>query len=380
MNFMPNSYDVIVLGLGVMGAGAAYHLARAGHRVLAIEQFALDHQMGSSYGESRIIRYMYDHPLYVKLADHAFRQWRELESESGNVLMVSTGGLDFGPADSAPLRLTRQVAIATGTPHEWLTPAETMQRFPQFHLRDDMMAIFQADSAVLRASDCVIALAECARQHGATLLTETPIHDIQVTPSGVTVAAQGATYTADRIVIAAGPWAKRVLSMLDLDLPLQPWRQQQVFIRPPHPEDYAPERFPIFICHEAPIFYGLPDMGGTGLKMAVHKLADPVDPDTCNRAVDESEIRRVQDFARATFPSAGDAVGGTRVCLYTMTPDEHFIVDRHPAFPHVVFAAGFSGHGFKFGPLIGRILADLATAGTTRYPIDLFSVRRFLAG
>ncbi|HVO42397.1 MAG TPA: N-methyl-L-tryptophan oxidase, partial [Aggregatilineales bacterium] len=364
-----NHYDVIVIGLGVMGSAAAYHLARDGRRVLAIEQFELDHKLGSSYGESRIIRYTYDHPVYTALAHHAFRLWRDLEAEAGRQVMFRTGGLDIGAADARTLVKTHEVATASGIAHEWLTAAEARRRFPQFALPDDMMVIYQPDAAYLNASDCVLTLAERARRHGATLLTNAPVQHIDVSYRAVSVRTADALYHADRLIITAGPWAQRVMKMLDLWLPLEVWRQQLVFIRPPNAEAYSPERFPVFIYHDRPWFYGLPSVGGTGLKVAIHGLNDVVDPDQCKRTTDAIEVERVQSFVRRMLPGAGDVVAETRVCLYTMTPDEHFIIDCHPAYPHVVFGAGFSGHGFKFGTLIGRILADLAQEGATSYPI-----------
>jgi len=377
----PNHYDVIVLGLGVMGTAAAYHLAKDGQRVLALEQFELDHRLGSSYGESRIIRYAYDHPAYVQMAKATFPMWRALEQESGRQLMVQTGGLDFGLPDFPSLVETRKNLLAAGIAYEWLTPGEVAKRFPQFRLNDDMMAGYQPDAGYLAASDCVITQANMAQRHGATLLTKTPVVRVEVLTDSARVHTADAQYEAGRLVVTAGPWSARVLAQTDLNLPLQPTREELVFLDPVDSKDAAlfePTQFPVFIYHRHPWYYGLPNAGGSGLKVAIHGRHEPVDPDNMKRAPDEAYMEHIQEFVRQVIPRGAGKIREGRICLYTMTPDEHFVIDQHPAYPHVVIGAGFSGHGFKFGILIGRILADLAERGATSHDIALFNVKRLL--
>jgi monomeric sarcosine oxidase len=376
---MANQYDVIVLGLGVMGSAASYHLAGDGQRVLALEQFELDHRMGSSYGESRIIRYAYDHPAYVEMAKHTFPMWRALEEASGRQLMVQTGGLDFGLDDSHSLLITRDYLRAAGVQFDWLTPAEVSKRLPQFRLSEGMHGMYQPDAGYLAASKCVVTMAELAQKCGATVLTNTPVQRVEVRNDSVRVTTADAHYEAGRLVITAGPWAGRMLDMLDLKLPLQPTREELVFFEPLDRALFLPDRFPIFIYHDVPWKYGLPNVDGTGLKVAVHGRHEPTDPDHTKRTADDDYIELVRSFVRQFIPQGDGPVNEGRVCLYTVTPDEHFIIDRHPAYPHVVFGAGFSGHGFKFGILVGRILADLAVKGKTPHDISLFSAKRFLA-
>src|SRR5579859_3517246 len=198
-----NHFDVIVLGLGVMGSAAAYHLARDGRRVLAIEQFELDHRLGSSYGESRIIRYAYDHPAYVELAGAAFPMWRELEDQSGERLLFRTGGIDFGPADEPSLLTTRDNLAAAGIFHEWLGPDEAMQRFPQFHFDEAAAVLYQPDAGYLAASACVKTQAKMARSYGATLLTQMPVVRVEALPDSVVVHTANDTYEAELLVVAA---------------------------------------------------------------------------------------------------------------------------------------------------------------------------------
>src|SRR5215467_5162129 len=311
-----NRYDVIVLGLGVMGSATAYQLAKDGLRVLALEQFQLDHRMGSSYGESRIIRYAYDHPVYIDMVKKAFSMWRELEAEAGQQVMFRTGGLDFGKPDAPTLTVTRNNLKQAGIAHEWLSAAAVHARFPQFQLEEDMYAVYQADAAYLQASLCVITLAEMARNNGATLLTGVPVTGIEVLTDSVRVRTADAQYEAAKLVITAGPWAARVLAMLDLQLPLQPTREQIVFFQPLEPDLFTPERCPVFISHSQPWHYGLPNVDGNGLKAAIHCNDESTDPDTCKRTADEDYIERIQNFVARYLPKANGRVNDSRVCLY----------------------------------------------------------------
>lgn len=371
-------YDVIVLGSGVMGSAAAYHLARDGQRVLVLEQFAIDHQNGSSIDASRIFRYAYDHPAYVGLARAAYPMWRALEDEAGVRLMQYTGALDFGKAAAPTLQAFKVTLAATGVPHDWLTPAEVRQRFPQFRLDDDMMALYHADAGYLAAEACVLELADRAQKHGATFQTNTRVEGVQAGADSVTLRAGAATFSAARLVITAGSWTPQILSQLDLTLPLLPTRQQVLYFETQDIRQFEPEHFPVFIGHGSPWYYGLPSVNGSGLKTAIHNTENGVHPDTMQRTIDPEHIEVVRAFLRRHVPLADGPLRSSRTCLYTMTPDEHFIVDHHPHYAHIVIGAGFSGHGFKFGILMGRILADLALDGTTAHDISLFSVGRFL--
>jgi monomeric sarcosine oxidase len=376
---MSRSYDVIVIGLGVMGSAAAYHLAKAEQRVLALEQFELDHRMGSSHGESRIIRYAYTHPLYVQMARESFALWRALEQASGKRLMVRVGGFDFGQPDALTLQQTRQTLEAADIPFEWLDAQEAMRRFPQFSLAPSMFALYQHDAAYLSASACVLAQAELAHVLGAQLLAETPVRRIEPLRDSVRVHTADRVYEAGKLILTGGAWMGKLLSALDLHLPLQPTREQIVFFEPCDQALYLPDRCPVFIFHSPTWFYGLPNVDGSGVKIGIHGNNDPCDPDQVDRTPDAAYVERVQAWTRQYAPLAAGAVREARVCLYTMTPDEHFILDAHPAYPHIVFGAGFSGHGFKFGNLIGKLLADMALGNPIAYDLSVFSMARFSA-
>lgn len=372
------TYDVIVLGLGVMGSATLYHLAQTGQRVLGLEQFEPDHEMGSSIDVSRIFRYAYDHPAYVTLARAAYPMWRALEEEAGVSLMHYTGQVDFGPQTSDTFQAFRDTLVATGIAHDWLTPTELAQRFPQFQLSEDMMAIYHAEAGYLAAATCVLTLIQQAQQHGAHIQTGAHVQQIDIEGDSVVVRTADQTYSAARLVVTAGSWTGKVLGQLDLTLPLRPTRQQVIFFQTQDLSLFGPDRFPVYIAHGDPWYYGLPSVNNGGLKTAIHNLRDDVvDPDTMNRSVDPAHVEVVRGFLRRCLPLADSAPASTRTCLYTVTPDDHFILDHHPAYPQVVIGAGFSGHGFKFGILIGQILADLALKGATAHDIALFRLQRF---
>lgn len=381
---MGKQYDAIVIGLGVVGSTAAWHLARSGQRVLALEQFELDHQNGSSYGSSRLIRYAYDHPAYIPLAQSSYPLWRELEADSGELLLHIVGGLDFGPADEDTLLTTRDTLRDTGMPYEWLTPAEVSARFPQFRLDDHMMGLYQPDGGALAASLCVNSAARMALRHGATLQTGARVTAIEAHSDSVTVRTDDESFSAARLVVSAGSWAGPLLRTIGLDLPLQPTREQLFFFDTQDPDAFLPGRMPVFREHGSRHtgdtllhFYGIPNIDGRGFKTGIHSNGEPTDPDNTLRTVDDSVCQLVRSFLRRHIPLADSPLKAGRVCLYTMTPDEHFIIDRHPEHAHVAIGAGFSGHGFKFGVAIGEILADLVSKGSSSLDISLFALSRF---
>ena len=381
---MDRHFDAIVIGLGVVGSTATWLLARSGQKVLALEQFELDHQNGSSYGSSRIIRYAYDHPAYIPLAHLSYPLWRELEAESGERLLRIVGGLDFGAADEDSLVATRETLADADMPFEWLTPQEVSTRFPQFRLDDHMMGLYQPDGGVLSASPCVTAAARMALQHGATLQTGARVTAIEPLSDSVTVRTADESFSAARLVVSAGSWSGPLLRSIGLDLPLQPTREQLFFFDTQDPAAFTPERMPYFrehgsrhALHSLLHFYGIPNIDGCGFKASIHTNGEPTDPDNTLRTVDDSVCETLRAFFRRHIPLADSPLKSGRVCLYTMTPDEHFILDRHPEHAHIAIGAGFSGHGFKFGVGSGQILADLVTRGATDLDISLFALSRF---
>jgi len=378
------TYDIIIIGAGAMGSAAAYHAAKAGQHVLVFEQFAFDHGYGSSHGASRIIRYAYTDPAYVALAKAAYPMWTALEADAVETLMIKTGGIDYAMPGEGSFRATLNSLSALGIDYEMMDAAEAMRRFPQFRLDDGMIVSYQADYGVLKASNCVLAHVRLAERYGATMYQNTRVTTISPTSDGVNVVTEdGSAYSAARLIITAGAWARGLLKTLDLELPLQPVRCQEVYFQPENDaERYDVGLMPIFIHHEkwltGEAFYGIPSVGGSGVKVAMHG-GTPVTPDEgIDYVSDDAAVERSRGYARQYLPAVGAGrLVSTRICLYTMTPDEDFIVDQHPAYAQILIGSPCSGHGFKFSTLIGKILVDLACDGATDHDIEKFTLRRF---
>ncbi len=377
---MANNYDAIVLGAGAMGSAAAYHLARAGQRILLLEQFEFDHQKGSSYGLSRIIRYAYDYPQYVELAKAVYPMWADLEKEAGEKLYTRTGGIDFGTPDEPSLNKVISTLSETNIPFEVMSAEEASKEFPQFHLNDDMKVVYQADAGILPASKCVLAHLRLAEKYGATLKPNTQIVSVTAHPDSVEVKTPDETYTAGKMVITAGSWAKSFLATLGLNLPLTPCRCQEMYFNTSNPVDYEIGRFPAFIGHLPFEYkympYGMASNQGSGLKVAWHGGQLVNHPSEIDYTPSQAEVDQALKFASKYLPHI-TGIRTSRVCLYTMTPDEHWVLDKHPEYPHIVFAGGCSGHAFKFSTIIGKILTDLALTGETSHDISLFKASRF---
>lgn len=378
---MSQVFDAIVLGAGAIGSAAAYYLSKAGQRVLLLEQFDIDHQLGSSYGYSRIIRYAYDNPIYVTLMKSAYELWFDLQEVSGEQLYFKTGGIDFGFAETNTLQDTIKSLHDCDVPYELLTPEEAQKRFPQFQFKDGMQIVYQGDSGAVKASDSVLTHILMAKKHGAQVINNAPVENVKVEANQVEVNANGETYTAAKLVITAGSWAKSILGELGLDLPLRPMLCQLNFFTPENLAQYEIGSLPIFIAHVQSEFndfvYGIPGKDGVGLKVALHGGPWVDDLTTLDRSPSDEVVEIIRGFNRQYIPEADAPLNSYRTCLYTMTPDEHFIIDKHPEHEHVVFGAGFSGHGFKFSTLIGSILSDLALNGETPHDISLFKADRF---
>jgi sarcosine oxidase len=382
---MPH-YDVIVVGGGVMGCATAYHLAKRGRQVLLLEQFAIGHDRGSSHGHSRIFRLAYDAPDYVRLAQAAFPLWRALERESGTNLLLQTGGLDYALPGTPSFESTRATLAALKIEFEQLDRAAVARRFPQFHMPDDIVAIYQRDSGILDANRCVATLAAEARRHGADVRENEPARQIGAAGAGVEVRSATASYFADRLVVTTGAWARPLLGQLGLELPLTVTKEQVAYFAPPSadaetgmPDQFAPSRFPIFIHHDAenPAAYGFPIFGRPGVKVAFHQGGPVIEPESDQRAADSTINAGLHDYLARWIPGAAGALLFSQTCRYTNTPDQHFIIDRHPEHPQIVIGSPCSGHGFKFGVLIGAILSDLAEHGASEYPIGMFGLGRF---
>jgi len=363
-----------------MGSAAALELARRGLRVLGLEQHSAAHDRGSSHGESRIIRQCYfEHPDYVPLLLRAYEQWNRLEDEAGRQLYFPVGLLISGRPEGEAVSGARLAANRHGLALEDCSRAEAVRRFPVFRLPADQAAVFEPNAGYLLVEDCVRAQWAAARASGAELRENEPVRSWSVENSRVVVRTERTEHRADRLVITAGAWAGQVLA--DLRLPLSVARKVAGWFPAPAAATGPGSGMPAFyVEREEGAFYGFPSLDRRTIKAAEHTGAEPVaDPVAVDRNVSSADLARVQAFLREVLPGVSPIPDRTSVCLYTLSPDHHFVIDRHPGHPQVVFAAGFSGHGFKFCPVVGEALADLAIAGRTDLPVAFLGLHR-LAG
>jgi sarcosine oxidase len=374
---MKLDYEYIVLGLGGFGSAAAYWLARrAGAGVLGLEQFELGHVRGESQDHSRIIRLSYHAPHYVELAKHAYRAWAEIERDAGEQLVLRTGGLDLGPREGAiPLSNYSGSMDAAGVPYERLDAGEIMRRWPQWRVDDGIHGLFQAESGIAMAARGNAAHVRMAREHGATLLERTPVDEIRPLDGELEVVAGGRAYRCRRLVIAAGAWSNQALAPFGVHLPLRVTKEQVTYFASTRPDDFRPDRFPVWIWMDDPCFYGFPAFGEPGPKVGQDAGGEETTATTRSFERDEAAFARVTRFLERYLPTALGPVIYTKTCLYTLTPDRDFVIDAIPGRPDVAVAIG-GGHGFKFASLIGRILAELAVDGRSERDLTPFRLDR----
>jgi len=372
-----DSYDVIVLGLGGIGSGAAYWLAKRGARVLGIEQFEFGHARGESHDHSRIIRLSYVTPAYVRLAQEAYAAWAAVENDAKERLVFKTGGLDLGPRDGAiPLEGYAQAMAACDVGFERLDAHAIRSRWPAFAIGDEVEGLFQADGGIVAAERATAAHQRAARAHGATLFDRTPVTAIAGDAGGVEVEAGGQRYRAGRLVVAAGPWSARALAAFDVRLPLEVTKEQALYFRAREIGRFAFGTFPVWIWMDDPSYYGFPVFGEEGaVKVTQDAGGKPVDADARGFDEDPEITARVTAFLERTLPGALGPQHLVKTCLYTLTPDRDFVIDTIPGLPNVCVAIG-AGHAYKFASVIGRILAELALDGGTPSGIADFAIDR----
>jgi len=379
-----NQYQTIVLGLGGMGSAAVWQLAKRGVRVLGLEQFTAPHNRGSSHGRTRVIRQAYfEHPAYVPLLLRAYQLWEEAEDEAGRKLLTLCGGLMLGRPGSEVVSGSIRSAREHSLPHEILDAPEIRRRYPQFRIGDDQIGLFEARAGVVQTEAAVETHLELASDHGATLHFEEPVLTWEAAHGGAVVTTTRGTYSADTLVLSPGPWAPQLLQ--DLHLPLRVERQVMYWFQPKSGvEIYQPNRFPIYIWENSDGLqpYGFPAMDGPngGVKIAFFRIPDAqvCTPETVDRQLQAADETAMRTVIRQFLPDLDGELRHAATCLYTCTPDLHFVMGLHPSHSQVAFAAGFSGHGFKFCSVIGEILADLATTRATRHDLSLFCRKRFI--
>jgi sarcosine oxidase len=393
------SYDVIVVGLGAMGSSTAYQLAKRGARVLGLEQFTPAHELGSSGGLTRIIRLAYfEHPSYVPLLKAAWALWPDIERDADDHLLEVTGGLYIGRAGSDVLDGALLSARQHGLDHEIVDAQESRRRWPAMNVDDDMQTLHEPLAGLLFAQRCIAAHLRLAERHGAELHFDEAVTGWAVDAGGgVSVTTTAGTYSAARIVLAAGAWLPKVMPQVEsrLGVPLMVERNVAFWFEPAErPEIFERDRLPVWIMELDPeyAYYGFPALPeqpargaaaatpAQGAKAARHHDRRRVDPDTVDRVANDDDEATVRTFLRHYMPLADGKRLDARVCMYTNTPDENFVLGLDPADERVVIASPCSGHGFKFSNVVGVICADLALTGHTDFDIDFLSPARFARG
>ena len=373
------TYDAIVVGLGAMGSAVLDNAARRGLRVLGVEQYAPVHARGSSYGKTRLIRKAYwEAPAYVPLLLRAYELWGDLERRSGATLLRRTGVLQVGLEQSAVVRGVLESARMHGLDVSSLDTSEIRRRYPMTRPLEDEVAVFERDGGVLASEFAVLTQQQLAIAAGArarfgvralrwSRASEHP-SEIEVELSDGTVAR------ARRLALCNGPWVEGLTDELAVPIAIQ--RKLQVWFEPDSP-DFSADRFPAFLVDRAggQTLYGFPDFGD-GVKAAFHTGGTIAPVESIDRSASPQDVEPIQAALQTWMPGAGARVRATAVCQYDMTPDEHFIIGRHPRDPAVIVAGGFSGHGFKFSPVVGEVVTDLAIDGATSFDIGFLAPER----
>jgi sarcosine oxidase len=382
-------YDAIVIGAGSMGSATAYYLAKQGCRVLTLEQFNIGHELGSSHGVNRIIRLAYaEDPAYVPLLRRAYKLWRQMERVSKERLLFITGGIDAGPPNGAIVQGSLKSCLQHRLKHEQWDSKELRRRVPGFHLPQGMTAIFQSEGGFLLSERAVIAYVTAAQALGAEVHAREKVLRWEAERTRVVVHTERSSYIGARLVITAGAWAAKLVPRLRRRRLAMPERQVLIWTQPRRPELFRLGAFPVFNM-EAPEgdemsrYYGFPIFGIPGFKLGkYHHRSEQVDPDRMDRECHPEDEAVLRDAIQRYFPDADGPTMAMKTCLFTNTPDEHFVLDLHPDYPNVSIAAGFSGHGFKFASVVGEIMADFALAGQSQRfsDLSLFSITRRRTG
>ena len=370
-------YDAIVVGVGGMGSAASYYLARRGKRVLGLERFGIPHSMGSSHGHTRIIRLAYyEHPSYVLLLKRAYELWREIQEQADERLLHITGSVDSGPEDSWVFKGSWESCRLHDLSHEVLTGSELHRRYPGYRLPDDHLALVQPEGGFLTPEKCIVSYVTAAQAHGAEIHARERVLEWEPLEGGVRVRTDRGAYEADKLVVTAGAWDGELVDVLD-GLAV-PERQVLAWLQPTRPERFRPENFPVFnLLVDEGRFYGFPVHGVPGFKFGkYHHLEEVVDPETLDRETHDYDEQLLRDFAERYFPDGCGPTMDLQTCMFTNTPDSHFVIDVHPDYEQVSFASPCSGHGYKFASVIGEVMADLADTGITRHDISLFRLDR----
>ena len=374
-----NEFDVIVVGVGGMGSATVYELASRGFLVLGIDRYNIPNHMGSSHGISKIIRLAYhEDPSYVPLVRRSYELWHRLEQMVDERLLVQTGTIRGGPEHGAMFSGSLKACQIHELGHEVLDADALKRRFPSYTVPSGTMSVVQREGGFLLSEKCISSYVFAALELGAHINGRERVVNWEPTDLGVIVETDKGAYSAKHLVISSGSWVSSLVPQL-LEF-AKPEKQVVGWFRPLIPELFTIEQFPVFGLEvKEGRFYGFPDYDGRGLKVGCyHHFNEQVDPDDFDRAVSLNDEVLLRDFIGQYFPAALGSTLALQTCLFTNTPDGHFILDRHPEYPQVLLAAGFSGHGFKFASVVGEIMADLVEHKESDYDLGLFKLSRFL--
>ncbi|XP_036392826.1 peroxisomal sarcosine oxidase isoform X1 [Megalops cyprinoides] len=376
-------FDCIVIGAGIQGSFTAYHLAKSSRKTLLLEQFVLPHSRGSSHGQTRIIRKAYEQDFYTQMMEECYQLWAQLEKEASVKLYRRTGLLVMGPENGRDFLLFKNTLLKNKVPTVTLEPSEFSQHIPHVNRNPGDGAIVDTTAGVLYADRALKAVQGVFHRLGGVIKDGEKVIDIQIGPV-VSVTTASGVYKAKSLVITAGPWANRLLSHTNLQLPLQVVKINVCYWREKIPGTYSvAKRFPCFIqteCEEGKHhIYGLPSNEYPGLMKVCYHMGSETDPDERDRQTDRWDIDILSRYIARCFPGLVPIPAVVESCMYTVTPDHHFVLDRHPSHSNIVIGAGFSGHGFKFGPIVGKLLCELVLGQVPSYNLSPFKIRRFLS-
>lgn len=375
---MDTNFDVMVIGLGAAGSAAAFHLARTNKKVMGIDRFTPPHVFGSSHGESRIIRQAYfESPMYVPFVQAAMDAWLELAQLSGKKIFIKSKSLTLGNAGSAVIEGVLHSAEKYNLRHQYLSFEQIKRAFPALNPSANMVAVLEEEAGLLLPEVCIATHLDLAAKAGAILHFDEKVMSVEVNGGGVDVVTNRGRYRAGQVIISAGAWATELLP--DLKLPLEVERRVVHWFKNKKTDDqrFLPDRLPVYIWEYEPgqMFYGFPDLGN-GIKIASTKKGVVSHPDQLNRKVDRTEIKVLEEIVSKYFNIDANHSQAS-VCMYTNTPDEHFIIDRHPSIENIIIVSPCSGHGFKFASMVGKVLSQMATGVHPDIDINPFRLSRF---
>lgn len=377
---MKKSYSCIIVGAGSIGIATGYYLAKQGIDTLLIDAYDPPHQMGSHHGDTRIIRYAYaEGKQYVPLALRARELWNELEQDAEEIIFSPTGVLSIGNPDAGSMREILSSVQDYSLPLDILDASQVEQHWPGIVMPEDFVGYFEAEAGVLFSEKCIKSYRMLAKRYGATIVTHSPVEQIRFDASGIAVQTKQDTYYGEYVLVTAGAWTEKVLRTVELSLPLQPTRKAIGWFEADE-RLYRAQHFPAFIFNlPTETYYGFPSFEQSGLKIGCHHGGQKVDPHHFNRQFgdDVEDEGKLRQFLEKYMPNAAGSLKRGSTCLYTLSPDEHFIIDSHPNQAKLILAAGFSGHGFKFASSIGEGISQLIITGTSNLDLSMFSLHRF---